>query len=80
MSHKVETGFIITRALAHLYPQHVKAHHINWAWAAMPEDSANGTKPPPEYSEREKKQLALAERWNPFGTVSAHLLYLSKLK
>lgn len=68
-------GFIITRALAHLYPQHVKAHHINWAWAAMPEEFANGSKPQPEYSEREKKQLALAERWNPFGAVRAHFIF-----
>ncbi|EME78691.1 uncharacterized protein MYCFIDRAFT_63545 [Pseudocercospora fijiensis CIRAD86] len=60
-------GFLITRALAHLYPTSVKAHHINWAWAAKPEEFVNGTKPEPEYSEREKKQMALAERWNPFG-------------
>jgi pimeloyl-ACP methyl ester carboxylesterase len=58
-------GFVITRALASLYPQHVKAHHINWAWAAQPESFPNGE---PEYSEREKKQLTSAERWNPFGT------------
>lgn len=58
-------GFVITRALAHLYPQHVKAHHINWAWAAPPENFPESKHP--EYTEREKKQLAAAEKWNPFG-------------
>ncbi|EME41047.1 hypothetical protein DOTSEDRAFT_136755 [Dothistroma septosporum NZE10] len=58
-----DTGFLITRAMAHLYPQHVKACHVNWAWAAKPEEYANGAKPEPEYSEREKKHLAMAERW-----------------
>lgn len=52
--------------MAHLFPQHVKAHHVNWAYAAKPDFTAEN--PEPEYSEREKKQLALGERWNPFGT------------
>jgi pimeloyl-ACP methyl ester carboxylesterase len=60
-------GFVITRAMAHLYPQHIKAHHVNWIWAAKPEEYTNGTKVEPEYSEREKKQLASADRWFPFG-------------
>ncbi|KAF7196640.1 putative epoxide hydrolase [Pseudocercospora fuligena] len=34
-------GFLITRALGHLYPKNVKASHINWAWAAKPEEYAN---------------------------------------
>ena len=60
-------GFLITRAQAHLYPQHVKGHHVNWGWAAKPEEYVNGTKPEPEYSEREKKQMQLGDRWYPFG-------------
>ncbi|CAK1358557.1 unnamed protein product [Cercospora beticola] len=60
-------GFLVTRAMAHLYPQHVKAHHINWAWAGQPEEFTDGTKTQPELSEREKKQMAQAEKWNPFG-------------
>lgn len=57
---------MITRALAHLFPMHVKAHHVNWAYCDKPEfTEAN---PEPEYSEREKKQLVLGEKWNPFGT------------
>jgi len=59
-------GFLITRALAHLYPKHVKAHHVNWAWAAKPEFTAEN--PEPEYSEREKRQMKQGERWYPFGT------------
>lgn len=59
-------GYLITRALAHLYPQHVKAHHVNWAWAQKPEFTADN--PEPEYSEREKQQIKQGERWYPFGT------------
>jgi hypothetical protein len=44
----------------------VKAHHVNWAWAAKPEFTAEN--PEPEYSEREKAQLKQGERWYPFGT------------
>ena len=58
-------GFAVTRALAHLYPKHVKGHHVNWAWAAKPEFTAEN--PEPEYSEREKKQLAMGDKWFPFG-------------
>jgi len=54
-------GFLITRALAYLYPKHVKAHHVNWAWAAKPEFTQDN--PEPEYSEREKRQLKQGERW-----------------
>ena len=60
-------GYLTTRALAHMYPQHVKAHHVNWAWAAKPSEYVNGTKPEPEYNEREKKQMAQGDRWYPFG-------------
>lgn len=60
-------GMLITRACAYLYPQNVKACHINWPWAAKPEEFTNGTKPEPEYSEREKKQMAAGDNWFPFG-------------
>lgn len=72
-------GFLVTRAMAHLYPQHVKAHHINWAWAGQPEEFTNGTKTQPELSEREKKQMAQAEKWNPFGMVSENHLTMLNL-
>jgi pimeloyl-ACP methyl ester carboxylesterase len=59
-------GYCITRAMAHLYPKHVKAHHVNWAWAAKPEFTESN--PEPEYSEREKRHMAQGERWYPYGT------------
>lgn len=34
-------GFVITRALAHLYPKHVKALHTNWPYAPFPSFTAS---------------------------------------
>ena len=62
-----DMGFILARVLASLYPEHVKAHHINWIWAAKPAKYADATEPEPAYSEREQKQMALAAQWDPFG-------------
>ncbi|EXJ53620.1 uncharacterized protein A1O5_13187 [Cladophialophora psammophila CBS 110553] len=59
-------GYLITRALAYLYPKHVRGTHVNWAWAAKPEFTLEN--PEPEYSEREKRQIKQGERWYPFGT------------
>lgn len=39
---------------------------MNWAWAAKPDFTAEN--PEPEYTEREKKQVAQHDRWYPFGT------------
>jgi hypothetical protein len=36
VTHGGDWGFLITRALGHLYPDHVKAIHTNWANAAIP--------------------------------------------
>ncbi|KAG0650258.1 Epoxide Hydratase [Hyphodiscus hymeniophilus] len=54
-------GFLITRALGKLYPQHVKGSHVNWAFASEPEWTESN--PKPEYSEREKSQLARGQDW-----------------
>ncbi|KAF8851949.1 alpha/beta-hydrolase [Acephala macrosclerotiorum] len=54
-------GFLITRALAHLYPQHVKATHTNWCFASPPQWTKDN--PEPEYSDREKAALARAQDW-----------------
>lgn len=65
MTQGGDWGYCVTRACAHLFPQHVKAHHVNWAWAAKPEFTADN--PEPEYSEREKRQMKQGERWFPYG-------------
>jgi len=54
-------GFLITRALAYKYPNHCKATHINWAFAAPPEWTKEN--PEPEYTVREKMQLARGQDW-----------------
>ena len=54
-------GFLITRTLAHKYPRHVKACHVNWIFAAAPTWTAEV--PEPEYSEREKAALGRAQEW-----------------
>jgi len=54
-------GFLITRALGLLYPNHVKGSHINWAWANAPQWSESN--PEPEYTEREKAQMARGQDW-----------------
>jgi len=59
-------GLFITRALAYKYPQYVKAHHVNWAFAAKPSFTASN--PEPTYSEREKKQMRQHDRWFPYGS------------
>jgi pimeloyl-ACP methyl ester carboxylesterase len=54
-------GFLITRALAHLYPQHVKACHVNWIFASPPTWTKEN--PEPGYSDREKAALARGQEW-----------------
>lgn len=53
--------FLVARALGHLYPQHVKGSHVNWAFATPPKWTESN--PEPEYSAREKAQLARLQGW-----------------
>jgi pimeloyl-ACP methyl ester carboxylesterase len=54
-------GFFITRTLAHLYPKHCKACHVNWIFASPPKWTESN--PEPEYSDREKAALGRAQEW-----------------
>jgi len=63
-------GFVITRALAHLYPKHVKALHTNWPYAAFPSFTASPLIAATSlfkhalklYTPREAKDLANAQK------------------
>ena len=54
-------GFLITRSLAHLYPKHCKAYHVNWIFASPPKWTESNHEP--EYSDCEKAALAGAQDW-----------------
>lgn len=54
-------GFLINRAICHLYPESCKAMHTNWIFASPPTWTAEN--PEPSYSDREKAALGRAHEW-----------------
>lgn len=70
-------GHLITRAQSYLYPDSVKGVHVNWAWAAEPEWTAENPKPE-KYSDREMKHMAQGARWFPYGTGDGRGYVVSK--
>lgn len=52
---------IVTRAIAHLYPQSCKACHVNWIFASPPKWSASN--PEPSYDARELAALQRGQDW-----------------
>jgi pimeloyl-ACP methyl ester carboxylesterase len=55
-------GFLITRIISKLFPQHCRAVHTNWAFAAQPKwDPASN--PEPTYTNRELMALARGQEW-----------------